>query len=409
MIGSLVTSVNLLETVDERLMRCGVSRRSFLQFCSSLMIAAPFGLAITDKKTPEEVAAALGKVIRPPVIWLHFQDCTGCTETLLRPSHPDLGDLILNVISLEYHETLMAGSGRQAEEALAQAVDRYSGKYVCVVEGSIPTRDKGVYMKLAGRPAMEVLADVAGKSAAVIAIGSCASWGGIPSADPDPTGAVGVADLLPNKAIVNLPGCPPNPYTLLGVVLQYADNGTLPELDDQRRPKFAYDRDIHEQCPRRAHFDAGRFVKQFGDAGHREGWCLYEMGCKGPDTHAGCSTRHFNEIPDVWPIGIGAPCIGCTEKSIAFRVPMFKVVQIHTRATPPETYPPINAPQGKVSPLATGLVGLGAGALAGAGYVASRKFSDVPDDDSVPGSAPPADAETPEVGTGPGEGPKASS
>jgi len=373
------------------------------------MIAAPFGLAITDKKTPEEVAAALGKVIRPPVIWLHFQDCTGCTETLLRPSHPDLGDLILNVISLEYHETLMAGSGRQAEEALAQAVDRYSGKYVCVVEGSIPTRDKGVYMKLAGRPAMEVLADVAGKSAAVIAIGSCASWGGIPSADPDPTGAVGVADLLPNKAIVNLPGCPPNPYTLLGVVLQYADNGTLPELDDQRRPKFAYDRDIHEQCPRRAHFDAGRFVKQFGDAGHREGWCLYEMGCKGPDTHAGCSTRHFNEIPDVWPIGIGAPCIGCTEKSIAFRVPMFKVVQIHTRVTPPETYPPINAPQGKVSPLATGLVGLGAGALAGAGYVASRKFSDVPDDDSVPGSAPPADAETPEVGAGPGAGPQASS
>ncbi len=391
MIGSLFNSASALETVDERLLQCGVSRRSFLQFCSSLMIAAPFGLAITDKKTPEEVAAALGKVIRPPVIWLHFQDCTGCTETLLRPSHPDLGDLILNVISLEYHETLMAGSGRQAEEALAQAVDKYSGKYVCVVEGSIPTRDNGIYMKLAGRPAMEVLGDVAGKAAAVIAIGSCAAWGGIPSADPDPTGAVGVVDLLPNKAIVNLPGCPPNPYTLLGVVLQFADSGTLPELDDQKRPKFAYDRDIHEHCPRRAHFDAGRFVKQFGDAGHREGWCLYEMGCKGPDTHAGCSTRHFNEIPDVWPIGIGAPCIGCTEKSIAFRVPMFKVIQIHTRATPPETYPPINAPQGTISPLATGLVGLGAGALAGAGYVASRKFSSKPCDESVPGSNPPAE------------------
>jgi len=199
-----------------------------------------------------------------------------------------------------------------------------------------------------------------------------------------------VVDLLPNKAIVNLPGCPPNPYTLLGVVLQFADSATLPELDSEKRPKFAYDRDIHEQCPRRAHFDAGRFVKQFGDQGHREGWCLYEMGCKGPDTHAGCSTRHFNEMPDVWPIGIGAPCIGCTEKSIAFRVPMFKVIQIHTRATPPETYPPINAPQGIISPLATGLVGLGAGALAGAGYVASRKFSTKPCDESVPGSNPPA-------------------
>jgi len=409
MLGSLVASSRALETIDERLMRCGVSRRSFLQFCSSLMVAAPFGLAITDRTTPEAVAAELGKVIRPPVIWLHFQDCTGCTETLLRPSHPDLGDLILNVISLEYHETLMAGSGRQAEETLAQAVDLYSGRYVCVVEGSIPTKNRGVYMKLAGRPAMNVLADVAGKAAAIIAIGSCASWGGIPSADPDPTGAVGVADLMPSKTIVNLPGCPPNPYTLLGVVLQFANSGTLPELDDQRRPKFAYDRDIHEHCPRRAHFDAGRFVKQFGDQGHREGWCLYEMGCKGPDTHAGCSTRHFNEIPDVWPIGIGAPCIGCTEKSIAFRVPMFKVIQIHTRATPPETYPPINAPQGKISPLATGLAGLGAGALLGAGYVASRKFSTAQDDDSVPGSGPRADPDKHEPGDDTSTGPKASS
>jgi hydrogenase small subunit len=300
-----------------------------------------------------------------------------------------LDDLILNIISLEYHETLMAGSGAQAEETLAQAVHDYSGKYVCVVEGAIPTRDKGVYMKLAGRPAMEVLADVAGKAAAIVAIGSCASWGGIPSADPNPTGAVGVADLLPRKTIVNIPGCPPNPYTLLGVVLQFADSGTLPELDEERRPKFAFDRNIHDQCPRRAHFDAGRFVKQYGDQGHREGWCLYQMGCKGPDTHAGCSTRHFNEIPDVWPIGIGAPCVGCTEKSIAFRVPMFKVVQIHTPATPPETYAPISAPQGTISPLATGLVGVAAGALLGAGFVASRKFSKLQGDQSVPGAGPP--------------------
>ena len=119
MLGILGNSVRALETIDDRLMRCGVSRRSFLQFCSSLMVAAPFGLPITDKKTPEDVAQGLGKVIRPPVIWLHFQDCTGCTETLLRTSHPDLGDLILNIISLEYHETLMAAAGHQAEEVLA--------------------------------------------------------------------------------------------------------------------------------------------------------------------------------------------------------------------------------------------------------------------------------------------------
>jgi hydrogenase small subunit len=388
MLGTLIPLAKKLETIDERLQQCGISRRSFLVFCTSLMVAAPYGLALTDKASPEEVAAVLGKVVRPPVIWLHFQDCTGCTESLLQTSHPGFADLILNVISLEYHETLMAGSGLQARQALDEAVQKYAGKYILVVEGSIPTKDQGIYMKLAGRPALDVLHDIGGKAAAIIAIGSCASWGGIPSADPDPTGAVGVADLLPDHSIINIPGCPPNPYTMLGVVLQYAADGTFPETDEQRRPKFAFDRDIHEHCPRRAHFDAGNFVKVYGDAGHREGWCLYEMGCKGPDTHAGCSTRHFNEIPDVWPIGIGAPCIGCTEKAVAFKIPMFQVVQLHTIAAPPTSFAPITTTRGTISPLATGLVGLGVGVLATGGYVASRQFSKKQDDESAPGSNP---------------------
>ncbi len=260
-----------------------------------------------------------------------------------------------------------------------------------MVEGSIPTAANGIYWKTAGRTAMELLAEVGGQAAAILALGSCSSWGGIPSSDPDPTGAVGVADLLPDHSIINIPGCPPNPYTMLGVVLQYATDGTFPETDEQRRPKFAFDRDIHDQCPRRAHFDAGNFVKVYGDAGHREGWCLYEMGCKGPDTHAGCSTRHFNEIPDVWPIGIGAPCIGCTEKAIAFKVPMFQVVQLHTIAAPPATYAPIPTTRATVSPLATGLVGLAVGALATGGYVASRQFSSRQHDESAPGSHASAD------------------
>ncbi len=387
----LIPIPTAIGTIDDRLAGCGVSRRSFLMFCSGLMIAAPYGLAITNKKTPEDVAAGLGKVTRPIVIWLNFQDCTGCTVATLQSAHPGFADLILNVISLEYHETLMAGSGLQARKALEDAVRKYSGKYILVVEGSIPSKEKGIYMMLAGRPALEVLSDIGSKASAIIAIGSCASWGGIPSAVPDPTGAVGVADLLPKHSIINIPGCPPNPYTMLGVILQYAADGTFPDTDEQRRPKFAFDRNIHDQCTRRAHFDAGNFVKQYGDAGHREGWCLYEMGCKGPDTHAGCSTRNFNDITDVWPIGIGAPCIGCTEKSIAFKVPMFKVVELHSIAAPPNSYAAINTTYGKISPLATGLVGLGIGAAAGAGYVASRQFSKVEGDESAPGSKPPAE------------------
>jgi hydrogenase small subunit len=267
----------------------------------------------------------------------------------------------------------MAGSGVQAEKCLRDSMQQNFGYYVLVVEGSIPRKNGGVYMKLAGKSSVKVLEEVAAGAAAIIAIGSCASWGGIPSADPNPTGAVGVDEIIKDVPIVNIPGCPPNPYTLLGVVLQFATNGTLPELDDQKRPKFAFDRTIHDHCPRRPHFDAGQFVRQYGDEGHRKGWCLYEMGCKGPDTHAGCSTRHFNEVVDAWPIGIGAPCIGCTEKHIAFRKPMFSVVPIH-HATPPDSYPPVKSEIGKqASPVATAIVAGVAGAIIGGAVVASKR------------------------------------
>jgi NADH ubiquinone oxidoreductase, 20 Kd subunit len=176
-------------TIEQHLKQCGVSRRSFLQLCAALMVTAPVGLGLTSKATAQEIAKIVGKARRPSVIWLHFQDGTGCSETLLRTSRPDVADLILNVISLDYHETLMAASGCQAEAARKQAVAENFGKFVLVVEGSIPTKEQGRYMKLAGRPAIDVLKDVGRKSAAVVAMGSCAAWGGVPSADPNPTGA----------------------------------------------------------------------------------------------------------------------------------------------------------------------------------------------------------------------------
>ncbi len=337
------------------------------------MATAPAGLALTSKKSVFEVAAAIGKIRRPSVIWLHFQDCTGCTETLLRTSAPDVAHLILDVISLDYHETLMAASGAQAEAALRSAVAENENKFVLVVEGAIPVNDEGVFMELGGRPALQVLREVADKSAAVIAIGSCASWGGIPSADPNPTGAVGVNYVVTDKPVINLPGCPPNPYNLLGVVLEYVTMGKLPALDEIGRPKFAYERVIHENCPRRAHFDAGRFATAFGDEGHRKGWCLYKLGCKGPLTHAACSTRNFNEIPNCWPIGIGTPCQGCTEKSVLWKMGTFETVPIHL-ATPPDTYPPIYSTVGGIKVGAAALVGLVAGATGGAAWVAGQRF-----------------------------------
>lgn len=360
-------------TIAEQLERAGVSRRKFITFCGKLMVAAPVGLAITGSASATAVAATVGKARRPSVIWLHMQDCTGCTETLLRTSQPDLGTLLLNVISLDYHETLMAASGKDAEAALHDAMQQNDGKYVLVVEGSIPTKDNGAYLKIAGKNGIDLLKEVAGRSAAVISIGSCSSWGGVPSSTINPTGAVGVDSIIKNKPVVNIPGCPPNPYVLLGTVLEYATTGKVPKLDAFGRPLFAYDRTIHDHCPRRAHFDAGRFAKSFGDEGHQQGWCLYKLGCKGPVTHAPCSTRHFNEVVDCWPIGIGAPCAGCTEKDIAFTVPMFATVDIK-RPMPPDFYPAVNPEHKPVSPLSTGVAGLVGGALIGAGVIASRKL-----------------------------------
>ncbi|HUJ15945.1 MAG TPA: hydrogenase small subunit [Thermoanaerobaculia bacterium] len=362
-------------TIAEQLQRAGVSRRNFITFCGKIMVAAPVGLALTNKLSPQAMAATIGKAKRPSVIWLEMQDCTGCTETLLRTSQPDLGTLILNIISLDYHETVMAAAGNDAEAALNDAMKANDGKYVLIVEGSIPTKDAGVYLTIGGKKGSEKLQEVADHAAAVIAIGSCASWGGVPSSTINPTGAVGVDSIIKNKPVVNIPGCPPNPYVLLGTVLEYATTGKVPKLDSLGRPLFAYDRTIHDHCPRRAHFDAGEFAAQFGDEAHSKGWCLYKLGCKGPVTHAPCSTRHFNEVVDCWPIGIGAPCAGCTEKDVAFTVPLFTTVDIK-RPVPPDFYPEVTPEHRPVSPVATGVAGLVGGALVGAGFIASKKLNE---------------------------------
>jgi len=347
----------------------GVSRRNFLKVCS--LAAGAVGLPAWAGEAMADKAASGSK---PSVIWLHFQECTGCTESLLRTSAPDVAELILGLISLDYHETLMAAAGYQAEEALEKAIHEKAGKYVLVVEGAIPTKEDGIYCRVGGKTAQESLAAAAKNAAAVVSIGSCASWGGVPSAEPNPTGAVGVDKLLKGKPVVNIPGCPANPYNLLGTVLQFATFGTLPALDELGRPKFAYARTIHEDCPRRAHFDAGRFATKFGDDGHRSGFCLYKLGCKGPATHANCSINHFVETVGAWPVGIGAPCFGCTEQKVGFRVPTYDTIQVD-RPTAPGVYPGIAAAQGHVSAVATGLAGLVAGALVGGGYAASKKLA----------------------------------
>jgi len=346
-----------------------LDRRSFLKICT--LAAAAVGLPYSAGVKMAEAAAA-GK--KPSVIWLSFQECTGCTETLLRTRHPGLAELILDLVSLDYHEALMVPSGHLAEEARMAAMEANKGKFILVTEGAIPTKDGGIYCKVGGQTAVDMVTEAAEMAGAIIAIGSCASFGGIPAADPNPTGAKGTPGILEGKTVVTIPGCPANPYNFLGVVLQYATFGTLPALDEKARPNFAYGRTIHEHCPRRAHFDAGRFVQVFGDEDHRQGHCLYKMGCKGPATHANCSTQHFGEVVDAWPIGLGHPCVGCTEEDLLWQVPIHTTVEIE-RPGNPDTYPSITAPAGKVGAVATGVGGLAVGAAIGAGMMASKKLT----------------------------------
>jgi len=290
-----------------RLSEKGISRRDFMKFCTAL--TATIGLSSSFIPKVAEVFAAPKQ--RPPVIWLHFGECTGCSEAAIRSMYPWIDELVLEILALEYHETLMAASGHQAEDALQSAVKKYNGKFICVVEGAIATKYNGAYGKIGGRTFLEIAKDVCPKALAVISLGTCAAYGGVQAAAPNPGGYKGVGDALGIKP-VNIPGCPPNPINLVGTIVNYLLLGKLPACDDIGRPLFAYGKTIHDQCPRRSHYDNDEFVEEFGSKEAEMGYCLYMMGCKGPDTYNNCPIAKFNEGTS-WPVEAGHPCIGCSE------------------------------------------------------------------------------------------------
>jgi [NiFe] hydrogenase small subunit len=291
----------------EKLARRGVSRRDFMKYCTAL--TATMGLSAAYVPKVAEVIAAPAQ--RPPVIWLHFAECTGCSEALLRSQYPYVDDLVLELLSVEYHETIMAAAGQQAEDQLQQSIKKYDGKFICVVEGAIGTKFDGGYGKIGDRTFLEIAKEVCPKAAAVICIGSCSSFGGIQAAAPNPGGFKSVGDALGIKTL-NLPGCPPNPVNFIGTVVNYLLLGKLPDLDDLGRPLFAYGKTIHDQCPRRSHFENDEFVEVFGSEEAAMGYCLYKKGCRGPETYNNCPVAKFNNGTS-WPIEAGHPCIGCSQ------------------------------------------------------------------------------------------------
>lgn len=293
-------------TVEQALKNSGVSRRSFMKFC-----AATASLMALPPTASKLIAATLSKIRRPSVIWLSFQECTGCTESLTRSHSPSIESLIFDVISLDYHHTLQAASGDAAEAAREAAMHENKGKYLLVVDGSIPIKDDGVYSTIAGMTNLQMLKETAEHAAAIVAIGSCSAFGGLPNADPNPTGAVPVSDIITDKPIINVPGCPPIPSVIAGVVVQYLTFG-LPELDHLNRPKAFYGQSIHDRCYRRPFYERGLFAENFDDEGAKKGWCLFKVGCKGPTTYNACATTKWNNGTS-FPIEAGHGCIGCSE------------------------------------------------------------------------------------------------
>jgi hydrogenase small subunit len=284
-----------------------INRRDFLKFCAGTATI----LGLSEAAVPR-IARAVGDAAKKPaVIWLEGQDCAGCSISFINTSNPGTAEIVLDTISLRYHETLMAASGHVAEKALHDTIAE--GGYILIVEGSIPEADDR-FCTIADTPFVKTVSKAAANAAAVIAIGACATYGGIPRGTPSKGQGVGWAmekGLVPKKPLINLSTCPVHPEHLVGTIVYYLLFAKAPPMDSVGRPLMFFDKLIHDNCERRGHFDNGEFLQDWNGFVERN-WCLYLKGCKGPFTYSDCPTRRWNDGLN-WCIGCGAGCQGCAQ------------------------------------------------------------------------------------------------
>lgn len=315
---TLETRVETIPTVYEQILSRGVPRRDFLKFCA--WMGAYLGL---ESQAAAQIAKALETKRRIPVVWLHFQECTCCSESFLRSSHPVVADILLDKISLDYTETLQAAAGHQAEEILHDTITKYRGEYLMLVEGSVPLGADGCYCVVGGKSALDTVKEVAAGAKAIIAWGNCACSGCVQAANPNPTRATPIHAIIKDKPIVNVQGCPPIAEVMAGVLVHLLTFDRIPQLDALGRPKAFYARRVHDTCSRRANYDAGLFVETFDDESARKGFCLYKVGCKGPTTYNSCAGMKWNNGTS-FPIQSGHPCIGCSEANFWDNGPFYQ-------------------------------------------------------------------------------------
>jgi len=326
--------------------RRDVSRRDFIKLTAGS--AAALGLMLFKFPSFEKIFAA--SVEKIPIIWLQGGSCSGCSVSVLNSLSPKIQDVLISQVipgkqlSLRFHQTIMAASGDLAMEAMKDTASK--GGYVLVVEGSIPTKDDGIYCEIGERDGhgitmLEHVRELGKDAVAVIALGSCAAYGGIPSAAPNPTGSKGVQGVFDEEGIttpvINLPGCPAHPDWFVGTVASILIGGLgSVELDDAGRPTAFYGKLVHDNCPRRGYFDEGKFAKKFS-----EPYCLYGLGCKGPVTHSDCPIRMWNSGTN-WCVGANSPCIGCCNPGFPDEVSPFRGLAPLYNVTPPSWLPPID-------------------------------------------------------------------
>ncbi len=284
----------------------GMSRRSFLKFSAAMAAALALPASYGTR-----IAQAIEAAPRIPVIWLRGQSCGGNTQALLRSIDPSVSSMLLDVLSVEYHESTLAVAGPDADLARTAAMEHYPNGYIAVIEGSIPGGAGGAYRLDGGRPLADIAREVSDGALATIALGSCAFDGGIAAANGGQTGAGGVGGVVGGGKLVSLPGCPMNVVNLTATVVHYLAAGNMPPSDMMGRPLFAYGSLVHNKCERRPHFEFGEFATTWGDEGAQKGWCLYKLGCKGPETMANCPTERYGNAIS-WNVRAGAGCVGCT-------------------------------------------------------------------------------------------------
>jgi len=296
---------------DKQQKKLGISRRGFLK----TITGTAAGIGMSQVFNPALVSALEKALEHHPVLWIQGQGCTGCSVSLLNSVDPSIADVLLKVISLQFHPTIMASEGKTALENLYKIAEEYKGKFSLAVEGAIPMAAGGKYCIVGELDHKEItmadmVKDLGNKAGSVLAVGTCAAYGGIPAAEGNVTGATGVMEFFKyygiKTPVVNIPGCPPHPDWIVGSIAHLLTKG-LPELDSDGRPTIFFGENIHDNCPHLDEYDAGEMSEKLSDA---KG-CRMDLGCKGPDTYADCYKRKWNSGMN-WCVD-NAVCIGCVE------------------------------------------------------------------------------------------------